>query len=157
MVMRVSARCPCTVLPPNWPGPSKRTSLCASVLETYTVPLTGFTAMLKSVVPTPVKVAVGASVFASMAKTSLSGRLKRTAGLQFRARPSSHLPSATLNLTMSPVSGARSPMLSVPGGGRPPGMTKPCEVAHDAALAKPSQTAPSPIVVVPFPDLNAAA
>ena len=35
------------------PGPSKRTTLRASTLLTYTLPLVGFTAMLDSVVPTP--------------------------------------------------------------------------------------------------------
>jgi hypothetical protein len=40
--------------------------------------------MLKSVVPTPLNVAPGASVLASIAKTSSSGRSNWTAGLQSR-------------------------------------------------------------------------
>src|SRR5205085_11772552 len=89
------------------------------------------------------------------AKTSSSGRLKRTPWLQSRASVSRHfVPS---NRTMTPISGARSLVESVDGPGTPPGIMKPCDVVHDPALEKPSQTAPSLMVVVRFPDLNTAA
>src|SRR5689334_1565220 len=88
-VMRDSWRCPRTVVGDgapgtvlaNVPGPSKRTSLWASVFETYSVPVTGFVTMSKSTVPTPAKHDGAAHVagndvgwFASIAKTSRSGR-----------------------------------------------------------------------------------
>src|SRR6185295_5246780 len=113
--------------------------------------------MLKIVVPTPENVAVWASVVASIANTSRSGRLKRTPGLQSRPSWSFHLPDAASNLTMRPVSGAGSPRASVDGPGSPPGIRKPCDVVHGAALAKPLQTAPSLMVVVRLPDLKTAA
>src|SRR5581483_5299736 len=113
-------------------------------------PLTGFTAMLKSVVPTPVKNPVSASDVALIANTSLSGRLKRTAALQ--SRPSSSFQPVPSNLTIRPVSGAGSPIESVRGGGRPPGMTKPWGSVQLGAVSKPLQTAPSLTVVVWLPD-----
>jgi hypothetical protein len=90
------------------------------VFETYTSPLTGFTAMLKSTVPTPANAVVGTSVVASIANTSSSGRLKRTAWLQSRASGSFHAPETGSNLTMRPVSGAGSPSESVAGPGARP-------------------------------------
>src|SRR5262249_11963495 len=143
MVTRASCRWPRTVLPPP-PGPSKRTSLCASVFETYTLPLIGFTAMLNRTVPTPLKNALstGGLAVASMAKTSLSGRLNLTALSQMRPQVlDGQSPSCVhtrprlepdwqarrtklvrLYLTISPVSGPGiGSDKSWFGYGRPPG------------------------------------
>src|ERR1039457_7060423 len=105
------------------PGPSKRTLLIASVLETYRAPLTGLAVILNRVVPTCAKAAVWARLLASTANTSVSGRLKRTEPSQERCNSSSQWPVVSLYLTMRPTSGAGSFWESVFGPGLPPGLT----------------------------------
>src|SRR5215468_6429247 len=112
--------------------------------------------MLKSVVPTPVKVVPGASEVASIAKTSSSGSVNWTAGLQSRPSGSLHALLAGSNWTIRPVSGAGAPEWSVLGPGRPPGTVTPSTVQGPAAV-KPLHTAGSGMTVVWFPDLKTAA
>ena len=121
-VTRDSARCPCTVVP-RMPGPSKRTSFRASVFETYTFPDTGFTAMLKSTVPTCAQLDVGTGgfAFALIANTSRSGSEKRTALFQLRLSSSCHWFAPGLNLTIRPTSGPRVFCWLRLGAGSPPG------------------------------------
>ena len=70
-LIRLSAMRPRTVLALA-PGPSKRMWFLASVLLTYTLPLPGWTAMLNSVVPTPLTrdFSVGVAALASIANRS---------------------------------------------------------------------------------------
>src|SRR5882724_3122506 len=109
----------------------------------------GLVAMLKRTVPTPLKKLVwtGGVAAALIANTSLSGRVKRTAGLQLRPRRSSHRLVLELNLTISPVSGCSVPSKFVLGAGSPPGTVKKPLVLlprrHGGALAPPSHTRPS--------------
>src|SRR5439155_1537240 len=122
-VMRLSARCPRT-------KGSKRTWFCASVLATYTFPVVGRTAMLKSTVPTPVTKLVPETSASGVAsafrrKTSLSGTAKATDALQSRPISSRHLEPS--NLTMRPVSGA-PPVDPDGGGGSPPLLVTTCSV-----------------------------
>ncbi len=107
--MRASARCPCTVLPPATPGPSKRVRLRDSKFETYSFPFDGWTAMLNRIVPTPLWKPLSVSVATSISNTSLSGRSKRTAVDQSRPMLSRHAPLAGSNCTITPTSGACSP------------------------------------------------
>src|SRR5690242_288029 len=139
-LIRDSARCPCTVWPPKTPGPSKRTLLNDSVFETYSVPVAGFVAILNSVVPTWAKAAVWVRLLASKAKTSLSGRLKRTEPSQLRCSSSSQWPEVLLYLTISETSGAGSPAASVAGPGLPPGLVLPSGSLQGLFGWNPGQT-----------------
>src|SRR5205085_1838140 len=98
----------------------------------------------------------GGLALASIANTSLSGRLKRIAGVQFRPSRSSQRLLEALNFTMSPVSGPVTASKFVFGAGSPPGIVWPLTV-HDAAPDPPLQTAPSGTVVVRLPEWNTAA
>src|SRR5262249_49322579 len=78
------------VLLPTTPGPSKRTSLLASVFDTYTLPVIGLAIMLKSTVPTwaywfaSAPICAGGFAVASILKTSRSGSVNGIALSQFR-------------------------------------------------------------------------
>src|SRR2546423_8895219 len=97
----------------------------ASLFVTYNLPLTGLVAMLNKVVPTWANDAVWLRVFALTAKTSVSGRLKRTALSQLRCSSSSQWPVLLLNLTINATSGACLPSKLVAGPGLPPGEVEP--------------------------------
>ena len=154
-VTRVSARWPCKVVPANTPAPSKRRSLRASVLDTYTTPLFGLTAMLNSVVPTFWKLAVRASVSASMANTSSSGKVNRTTALQSRPLLSRHLPSA-LAFTIKPTRGAGALAAFVAGPLTEPGMALP-DIVQGLSLLKPSHGSSDEMLVVWLPEWCTAA
>ncbi len=156
--MRAWCRLPRTVVPPRMPGPSKRISFLASVLDTYTFPVAGFTAMSNRIVPTWGNAAIwtGVGAMASMAKTSRSGRVKRTALRQSRPIGSRQAPVARSNLTTRPVSGPTRPSTFRLGAGSPPGMATPPTVQGGASVP-PSHTAPSVTVVVWLPEWNTAA
>src|SRR6185295_6531164 len=113
-------------------------------------PFTGLATMWKRIVPTPEKLAVCVSVDVEMRKTSKSGSEKGTG--QLRPSSSCHVPEIGLNLTISPTSGPGVPSKLTFGAGRPPGLEP-----HGGAVAPPSQTAPSLIVVVRFPEWKTAA
>src|SRR5581483_10235180 len=76
----------------------------------------GVTTMSKSTVPTPLKepVSTGVLAFASIRKTSRSGRSNGTCAVQSRPISSSKWSVAALYLTIRPVDGA---LPSAPGGG----------------------------------------
>src|SRR5262245_30056530 len=112
--------------------------------------------MLNSTVPTWAKLALWASVLASMAKTSRSGSEKRTALFQLRPSSSCHWLTVLLNLTIRPTSGCKVPWELVLGGGRPPGYEVP-PTEHAPAPAPPLHTTPSESVVVWLPDWKTAA
>ncbi len=114
--------------------------------------------MLKSTVPTWAKLAVwdGVPALALMAKTSRSGREKRTALFQLRPSSSCHWLTVLLNLTIRPTSGWAVPWKLMLGAGRPPGITEPLTLQVPAA-APPLQTSPSESVVVWLPDWKTAA
>src|SRR5262245_37344175 len=163
-LIRASETCPCTVLPPNTPGPSKRVRFGDSVFETYSFPLIGLRTMLNRIVPTWSNGAGGtvARVPASTAKTSWSGRSNGTTAFQSRPSTSRHWPDGGSNLTIRLVSGAGAPAAFVLGPGSPPGAVAPGVtggkpgVVHGPAAVNPSQTASSWIAVVWLPDMNAA-
>src|SRR5262245_57931162 len=97
-----------------------------------------------------------ASVSASTANTSWSGRSNGTTAFQSRPGTSSHWPDGGSNFTIRLVSGAATPSAFVLGPGSPPGAVAPPGVVHGAAAVNPSQTASSWIAVVWLPDMNAA-
>ncbi len=140
------------------PGPSKRTSLRASVLETYSAPLTGLTTMLNRTVPTPEKEATssGGSAMASISKTSRSGRSRNTKSRQSRPSSSSQAPVSSSYFAISPTSGPGMPSTFAFGAGSPPGAT-PTTVSQGATSEPPSQTASAGMPVVRFPERNTAA
>src|SRR5436305_13769338 len=147
-VMRISARWPCTVCPPKTPGPSKRTSFLASLLLTYSFPVAGLVTMLNSVVPTCANDAVCVSALASTAKTSVSGRLKRTALSQLRCSSSSQCPVLLLNLTINATYGACLPSKLVVGPGLPPGEMEPLGLMQGSLGLKPGHTRGSSMTVL---------
>src|SRR6266404_5320595 len=162
--MRASWRWPRTVvfvreLLGQVPEPSKRTSLRASVFETYTFPVTGLVTMSKRIVPTPVygtPTSAGVLPAALITNTSSSSSEKRTALFQFRPSRSSHALCAGLNLTMIPVSACGLPKQSTLGAGRPPGMVNP-PTLQEPAVDPPSHTRPPLRAVVWLPDWKTGA
>src|SRR5439155_7406749 len=138
------------------------------------LPLTGLTAMLNRIVPTPVQTFVwtGGVALALIAKTSLSGRVNFTALSQVRPQP---LPGQSLSClhaqptlvpprhmrstqlvplycTTSPTSGRVTPSTLRCGSGNPPGTLTPlmvhalCTVSLLRLLLLVSQTMPSEMV-----------
>ena len=129
--------------------------LLDSVLDTYSVPDTGFTAMLNSTVPTCGKATFSVSLLASTANTSLSGRVNSTPVFQLRPSSSSQRFLSRLYLTKRPVLGAGLPSALVSGPRRPPGMI--LVLTRQGVLTlKPSQTSSSLMEDVSLPDLKAA-
>ena len=102
----------------------------------------------------------GVDAVALIVNTSRSGRVKRTALLQFRPSPSSHFPDAVLKRTMRLVSGPPAPKdpSSIEfGAGSPPGTETPVKGVQPEAEAPPSQTAFSGTAVVWLPEWKIAA
>ena len=94
------------------------------MFPTYTLPLSGRTAIEKSTVPTPLTAFVplatrGGLALASIRNTSSSGKLKGTNVAQLRPISSFHCPVAELNFTIRPVEGGFA-VDPGGGGGNPP-------------------------------------
>src|SRR5262245_52665514 len=111
--------------------------------------------MLKSVVPTWRKTAVACSVDALMAKTSSSGKVKRTAADQSRPATSRQTPFSSA-LRTRPTRGAGALAWLVAGPRGEPGTVVPSTV-HGVLLSKPAQARSADVLVVWFPDLKTAA
>ena len=96
-------------------------------------------------------VSTGGFAFALISKTSLSGRLKRTTPFQSRPRGSRQAVPASSFWTIRPVSGPLLPAMFTRGFGMPPGTTVPSDRVP-VQVGVPSQTVPSPTVVVRLPE-----
>src|SRR5690242_14755478 len=94
--------------------------------------------MLNRIVPTVAGEATWASVVASIANTSVSGRLKRMPLFQLRPSSSSQRLVVLSNLTIRPTSGAVVPCWLTLGPGLPPGTIgtsqAPPEIAVQSAV-----------------------